>query len=172
MRNKKLLLENLRKIPIIQVACAKSGVSRASYYRWYGEDNKFKEEADEALSEGIDKINDLAESKVIENINTGDMRAVMYWLNNHHSSYSYNKVILSNKDKQQIIEGIQNEKLTEVIQMLLCKIASGEIPNSSSRTLINTISSGDKLKDSLENKALAKEFSSAIFGRLGRGKFE
>ena len=40
----------LKKVPIVLVACEKSGISRNSVYRWKREDKKFSEVMDEALA--------------------------------------------------------------------------------------------------------------------------
>ena len=34
MHNKTIILEQLQKAPIVQIACEKTGISRATYYRW------------------------------------------------------------------------------------------------------------------------------------------
>lgn len=85
--NKSKLIELLQKTPIVQVVCEKSGVSRATYYRWRSEDKKFKEESDKALKEGIEMINDMAESQLLSSIRDKNMTAIIFWLKNHHQSY-------------------------------------------------------------------------------------
>ncbi len=62
-KNEQLLLDCLRKTPIIQIACEKSGISRATYYRWRKENPKFGKMADEAIVEGESFINDMSESQ-------------------------------------------------------------------------------------------------------------
>jgi hypothetical protein len=42
---------------------------------------------DEALDKGVHSINDLAESKLIGKIQSSDMRAIEYWLNNNKKNY-------------------------------------------------------------------------------------
>jgi ACT domain-containing protein len=37
-KEKDALLEQLKKTPIIQIACEKIGLSRTTYYRWYQAD--------------------------------------------------------------------------------------------------------------------------------------
>ena len=37
-KNKEQLLEILKKTPIVQIACEKAGVGRATYYRWRKDD--------------------------------------------------------------------------------------------------------------------------------------
>ena len=42
-KDKELILEQLRKTPIVQVACEKTGIARATYYRWRKKDKRFLE---------------------------------------------------------------------------------------------------------------------------------
>ena len=91
MKNKKekeLLLEHLKKVPIIQIACEKVGISRATYYRWRKENKKFSNLADEAILEGSRLINDLAESQLMSAIRDKNMTAIIFWLKYHHPSYT------------------------------------------------------------------------------------
>jgi len=93
-KEKQLLLDNLRKIPIVEVACNKSGVARATYYRWRKESHEFAKQSDEALSEGIKFINDLSESQLLSAIKDKNISAIFYWLNHRHPAYG-NKVEIS-----------------------------------------------------------------------------
>ena len=65
IKDKETLLEVLKEMPIIQVACKKAGVSRATYYRWQQEDKEFKRKSRDALDHGIEFINDMSESQLI-----------------------------------------------------------------------------------------------------------
>lgn len=85
---KKAFLEQLPKYPIVQVACEKSGVGRSTYYAWRKDDKEFAKEADEAIASGTFFINDMAESKLIQNIQSGNNTAIIFWLKNHHKQYS------------------------------------------------------------------------------------
>lgn len=85
---KDLMIEQLKKTPIVQVACEKTGISRATYYRWYKADKKFAKEADEALSEGSSLVNDMAESQLMAAIRDKNMTAIMFWLKHHHELYA------------------------------------------------------------------------------------
>lgn len=85
---KRAFLEQLPKYPIVQVACEKSGVGRSTYYAWRKDDKKFAKEADEAITSGTNFINDMAESKLIQNIQSGNNTAIIFWLKNHHDSYN------------------------------------------------------------------------------------
>ncbi len=93
-KEKELLIKQLRNVPIIQLACEKAGISRATYYRWRKESRQFTKETDEALLEGILLINDVAESQLMSAIREKNMTAIIYWLRHHHTSYA-NKVEIS-----------------------------------------------------------------------------
>lgn len=84
---KKALIEQLRKSPIVQVACQKVGVSRATYYRWRKDNKKFAEASDRAIAEGIELVNDLAESQLLSAIHQGHMTGLIFWLKHHHKAY-------------------------------------------------------------------------------------
>lgn len=85
--SKARLVEQLKKTPIVQIACEKEGIGRASYYRWRKEDPEFADAADEALCSGKSLISDLAESQLIKAIRDGNMTAIIYWLKNQHPDY-------------------------------------------------------------------------------------
>lgn len=84
---KGLFLEQLKKTPIVQIACEKLGVSRASFYRWKAEDAAFAKQTDEAVLEGRLLVNDLAESQLIGAVKDRNLQAIMYWLKHHHRDY-------------------------------------------------------------------------------------
>jgi hypothetical protein len=81
------VIEQLRKIPIIQVACEKTGVSRATFYRWKQEDSEFGKSCEAALSDGVALVNDMAESQLLSAIKEKNTTAIFYWLNHRHPSY-------------------------------------------------------------------------------------
>lgn len=85
---KSILLEQFKKTPVIEVACKKVGVSRATYYRWCKDDPEFAQESEFAINEGSQVVNDMAESKLISAIKDGNMTGIIFWLKNHHKQYS------------------------------------------------------------------------------------
>lgn len=93
---KKRFLEILRKTPIIQLACERSGISRASLYRWKKDNPDFAQEVDEAIIEGCGMITDIAESQLLQAIKERNITAVMFWLKHHHRAYA-SKLELSGK---------------------------------------------------------------------------
>lgn len=86
--NKQLIIEQLKKTPIVEVACEKVGIGRASYYRWKQEDQEFATKADEAIIEGAALVNDMAESQLMSAIRDKNLTAIIFWLKHHHPSYA------------------------------------------------------------------------------------
>ncbi|MCX6740984.1 MAG: phBC6A51 family helix-turn-helix protein [Candidatus Parcubacteria bacterium] len=84
---KQLLIEEFKRTPITEIACKKAGVSRATLYRWKSSDKEFARQLAEALNEGRQLVNDLAESQLISAIKDRNLSAVMYWLKVHHADY-------------------------------------------------------------------------------------
>lgn len=97
---KVLLLEQLKKTPIVQIACEKTGIGRTTYYRWRKEDDEFKKNADSALKEGSSLVNDMAESQLLGAIRDGNMTAIIFWLKHHHNQYA-NRVEVTAKLAEQ-----------------------------------------------------------------------
>ena len=52
-KNKDLFIEQLKKTPVVQIACEKLAISRASFYRWKVYDPAFAKAVDEAALEGF-----------------------------------------------------------------------------------------------------------------------
>lgn len=87
-KEKQLLIEQLKKTPIIQIACEKVNISRATYYRWRNEDEDFANQVEEALAEGNLFINDVAESQLLSAIKDQNLSAITFWLKHHHPTYT------------------------------------------------------------------------------------
>ncbi|MBP9697729.1 MAG: hypothetical protein KBD65_00860 [Candidatus Moranbacteria bacterium] len=86
-KQKLLFLEHLRKIPIVQVACEKAGIARATVYRWRIESETFRKSMEEALIEGEALINDMSESQLISLIRDKSYQAVSFWLRHRHQKF-------------------------------------------------------------------------------------
>ena len=90
MKNNKVkesFLEQLKRTPVVQVACEKAGVSRATVYRWRKEDAKFAKAMDAALEEGEDLVNDMAESALLSSIREKNMTGIIFWLKSRHERF-------------------------------------------------------------------------------------
>ncbi|HUT96345.1 MAG TPA: hypothetical protein VMW82_02135 [Candidatus Paceibacterota bacterium] len=86
-KQKGILLEQLKKAPIIKVACERVSVSRATFYRWQEEDDEFRKAIDIATIEGKLLINDMSEFQLLSLIQEKSPSAIRYWLENHHPDY-------------------------------------------------------------------------------------
>lgn len=85
-RLKNSLIEQLKQTPIVQIACKKIGISRATYYRWRA-NKEFTKESDIALAEGLKLVNDMAESQLLSAIQEKNMTGIIFWLKHRHPAY-------------------------------------------------------------------------------------
>jgi len=85
---KKLVLEKLKKMPIVSVACNRAGISRATYYRWITKDKDFQRNTNKAMQDGELFINDMSESQVVNLIKDKNWSAISFWLRHHHPKYT------------------------------------------------------------------------------------
>jgi hypothetical protein len=117
-KNKEQLLEILKKTPIVQIACEKAGIGRASYYRWRKEDADFAQQSDQALQDGSLLVNDMAESQLMSAIKDKNMTAIIFWLKHHHSAYATKvEVTTTSKDKEIYLTEEQKELLNKALEM-------------------------------------------------------
>ena len=87
-RKKEAVLKQLQKMPVVEVACQRAGISRATYYRWRKENQGFRKAADEAIIEGELLINDMSEAQIISLIREKNWSAISFWLRHHHPKYA------------------------------------------------------------------------------------
>ena len=97
-------LEELAKVPIVQVACEKTGLSRNSVYRWRKEDKVFEKKMDEALKSGVAFVNDMSESQLLTLIKEKSYSAISFWLRHRNDNY---------KDRIEVTTKEDNGELTE-----------------------------------------------------------
>lgn len=110
------ILEQLKKTPIIQVACERAGVARASFYRWRKEDEEFNNSVETAVEQGLNLINDMAESQLLSAIKDKNMSAIMFWLRSHHNAYR-NKVEVTTKHSDRELTPEEKELIKQAILM-------------------------------------------------------
>lgn len=84
---KNAFLEQLRKIPIVTVACEKVGVSRNSVYRWKNDDEEFSKEMERALADGEALVNDMSESQLLSLIQEKNWSAISFWLRHRNPKF-------------------------------------------------------------------------------------
>jgi hypothetical protein len=117
--DKQQLIEQLKKVPIVQISCERTNISRATYYRWRESDIKFKELSDKAITEGISYINDLSESQLISAIKDKNMTAIIFWLKNRHPSYDTTKLQITSDTtkKEDPLTAEQQQLINKALQM-------------------------------------------------------
>ena len=93
-KQKKALVAQLQKTPIVQLACERTSVGRATYYQWRAKDLVFARAADRALEAGRFFINDLAESRLIRMAQDGNLTAIIFWLKHNHPKYAVTSRII------------------------------------------------------------------------------
>ena len=113
-----LLLEQLKKLPIVSAACEKTGISRPTYYRWRQEDPEFAKAADESIEHGTLLVNDMAEGQLLTAIRNGNLGAVMYWLKHRNANYN-NKLEVTARIKQDsdTLTPEQEAAITEALRL-------------------------------------------------------
>jgi ACT domain-containing protein len=127
-KQKSELLEKLKMFPIVQVACEKSGVSRATFYRFRKDDEAFNKKVEEALGEGVSMMNDMAEANLLSSIRDKNMGGIAFWLKHRHPAYS---------TKVQVEATVRDLTLTLEQQTLvrraleLSKLTEGDYPHES-----------------------------------------
>lgn len=106
----KLLEEN----PFITSACGKLGISRSTFYRWCDKDNVFAKNVEVAQQKGRDKLNDFAESKLLENIQTNMHQAIAFWLQHNSKLYRpYTARLYADENEQQRQEFLKMQHLLD-----------------------------------------------------------
>ncbi len=100
-KTKELLIEQLKKTPIVQIACEKIGLGRATFYRWKKENKEFAKDADEAITEGEMLITDMSESQLISLVRDKNFAAIQLWLRHHHPKYAQRIEISGNINQPQ-----------------------------------------------------------------------
>lgn len=112
----KQFLEELKKVPIVQVACEKTGISRNSVYRWRREDKKFAEAMDVAMTEGVAFVNDMSESQLLTMIKEKNWSAISFWLRHRNDNYK-NKIEVTTKEKVDELTPEQQKVVKQALKL-------------------------------------------------------
>lgn len=116
-QDKQVLLSQLRKTPVVQVACEKTNIGRASYYRWRKDDTDFAKLADEALSEGSSLVNDMAESQLVSAIKDKNITAIIFWLKHHHPTYATKVEVTARLKQDEALTPEQEELVMKALKL-------------------------------------------------------
>jgi len=84
VRKKQKFIENLKLVNgQMAKACALTGISHMTYYRWQEKFPSFRDEVNEIKAH----INDHVETQLFKNINGGNVGAQIFFLKTHHPEY-------------------------------------------------------------------------------------
>ena len=109
-------LDELRKVPIIQVACEKTGLSRNSVYRWRKDDKEFLKNMDTALTEGVALVNDMSESQLLTLIKEKNYPAISFWLRHRNDNYK-NKLEITTRDDDEELTPSQAKIVKQALKL-------------------------------------------------------
>lgn len=85
-KTKELLLKEVEKNGNVSLSCAKVGVDKSTFYRWY-ENKSFKKRAEQAIKRGRETNCDFAESSLMVLIKQRKIEAIKYLLSHNSSRY-------------------------------------------------------------------------------------
>lgn len=115
-RIRNILLDQLKKTPIIQTACEKVGVHRWTVKRWRDEDPEFRKEFEQAMTEGEAFINDLTENQLIALIQEKNYAAIAFWLRHRHPGFRDKLDITARIEKKEELTPEQREVVRKALQ--------------------------------------------------------
>jgi len=87
-KDKAKLNEQFKKMPIIQIACERATISRATYYRWLEDDGIFRDAAMAAIADGEAFISDKSEAQLLALIGEKHFGAIKHYLEHHSDKYA------------------------------------------------------------------------------------
>lgn len=108
--------EELKNIPIVQVACEKIGVSRNSVYRWKKEDKSFSKKMDQAMSEGVAFVNDMSENQLLVLIKEKNWSAISFWLKHRNDNYK-EKIEITTKEEDEQLTSAQKKIIKNALSL-------------------------------------------------------
>lgn len=110
-------LAELKKVPIVQVACEKTGVSRNSVYRWKRDDKQFSADMEEALTEGEALVNDMSESQLLTLIKEKNWSAISFWLRHRNPKFRDRLEVVSKTEPQDELTPEQEAVVKEALRL-------------------------------------------------------
>ena len=106
-QTKRDALEVLKKsFGNVSLTCEKVGVSRQTFYKWRNDDPEFNAEV-EAINE---RTLDFVESKLMEGINNGNTRLIMFYLNCKGRKRGYGLKNETEGEKERVVLRITAEE--------------------------------------------------------------
>lgn len=125
-------LAELEENPLVERACKKLSISRATFYRWKVEDAEFRVAVELAEERGREKITDFAESKLFENMQNNQFQSLKFWLQHNTTRYSpkptpfYEELYrehteIVERDRQQILDRYIERLTTKELEQIILR---------------------------------------------------
>ena len=131
-RVKNQFLDQLRNLPIVQVACEKVGVSRNSVYRWKNTDKEFADEMEKAIAEGDAFVNDMSENQLLTLIKEKNYQAISFWLRHRNPRFKDKLDITARIEKKQELTAEQEATVRKALDL-----ASLTVPRRTQTAITN-----------------------------------
>ncbi|MBN1262839.1 MAG: hypothetical protein JW991_00615 [Candidatus Pacebacteria bacterium] len=116
--DQELIISQLKKTPIIQIACEKTSIGRSTYYRWLEKCPDFAKKARGAIKEGESLVSDLAESQLISAIRDRNLTSIIFWLKNHDPVYSDKVELTTSRNEEEKLTPEQQKLIEKALAML------------------------------------------------------
>ncbi|MDP3996817.1 MAG: hypothetical protein Q8P86_03960 [bacterium] len=87
LETKEKLLKEIEKSGNVYLSCMKTGIDKATFYRWKKDDKQFNKKATEAIKRGRENNCELAEHALMLNVKEKKMDAIKYVLSHQSKIY-------------------------------------------------------------------------------------
>jgi len=129
-RLQEAFFNELKKVPIVLVACEKSGISRNSVYRWKREDKEFSKIMDEALAEGEALVNDMSESQLLTMVKEKNWSAISFWLRHRNPRFRDKIEVTSKTEDADELTPAQAEVIKQALKLARILPVDGQLINN------------------------------------------
>lgn len=141
------ILEALKATPVISMACAKTGIARATLYRWLNSDPEFKQRVNRAIKLGNRSVDDLAYGKLIQKIKDGSLGAITFYLSRRHQYFKKKE-----KVKVEIMQ--KNTTLPTIPQQAFNEVSIGKLAKKIRKRVVKR---GVRLYNALQDAMVEME---------------
>jgi len=101
----------------ISASCEYAGIQRQTYYRWIKSNTEVNIKFQQALHaiRPYERLKDLAEAVVVQNLNAGSLSAATFVLERIATDRGYGKQVITKDEFEQVIKAVQRlQKVVEV----------------------------------------------------------
>jgi len=112
LETKEKLLKEIEKSGNVYLSCMKTGIDKATFYRWKKDDKQFNKKATEAVKRGRENNCELAEHALMLNVKEKKMDAIKYVLSHQSKIYKpkARKVIIEHSNTNNSEKAISTKK--------------------------------------------------------------